>query len=72
MDTHENTSSKTDPTYAVGGLFTYAQAAGVLGISEKTVWNLVNMDRILPAVRIGRSVRIDRADLDVFIQRSKT
>lgn len=49
---------------------TYRQAAEVLGVSERSVWTLVDQGA-LPAVRFGGSVRIDPADLRAFIERAK-
>ncbi|MBX3356337.1 MAG: helix-turn-helix domain-containing protein [Phycisphaeraceae bacterium] len=54
----------------VPALLTYRQAAKVLGVTERTIWSLVNRGA-LPVVRFGRSVRIDPADLCFFIERSK-
>ncbi|MBL8764811.1 MAG: helix-turn-helix domain-containing protein [Phycisphaerae bacterium] len=51
-------------------LLTYRQAAKVLGVTERTLWTLVHEGR-LPAVRFGRSVRIDPADLRRFIESAK-
>jgi excisionase family DNA binding protein len=51
-------------------LFTYREAATVLGVTPRTVWTLVQAGT-LPAVRFGRSVRIDPADLRRFIDRAK-
>ena len=51
-------------------LLTAQQAAQFLAVSERTIWNLVKDGR-LPAVRFGRILRIDRADLDAFIQACK-
>ncbi len=52
-------------------LLTYREAAGVLGVTSRTVWQLVN-DGVLQAVRIGRLVRIDEADLRAFIDSAKS
>ncbi|RMD65754.1 MAG: DNA-binding protein [Planctomycetota bacterium] len=60
----DRTPSLIDP------LLTYRQAATVLGVTDRTVWTLVDRGE-LPAVRFGRSVRIDPADLRAFIDRSK-
>ncbi len=49
---------------------TYKQAGELLQVSDRTVWSLVDRGE-LPAVRFGRTVRIDRRDLDAFIQRAK-
>lgn len=57
-------------TSIVEGLLTYDQAAKLLGVTGRTVWTLVHRGG-LPAVRFGRSVRIDPADLRAFIDRSK-
>ena len=51
-------------------LLTYRQAAEVLGVSERSIWTLVDQGT-LPAVRFGRSVRIDPVDLRAFIDRAK-
>ena len=51
-------------------LMTYQDAAKVLQVSDRTVWSLVDRGE-LPAVRFGRSVRIDRRDLEAFIDKSK-
>ena len=44
----------------------YRQAADALGVSERTVWQLVR-DGQLRAVRIGRSVRIALAELQRYL-----
>lgn len=54
----------------VDPLLTYRQAAKVLGVTERTVWSLVD-EGTMPAVRFGRSVRIDPTDLRAFIERGK-
>jgi len=51
-------------------LITSKQAAEYLCISERKLWELKKNQRI-PAVRIDRSVRYDRDDLDAFIADSK-
>ena len=51
-------------------LLTYRQAAEVLGVTDRTIWALVDSGR-LPAVRFGRSVRIDPTDLRAFIEHAK-
>ena len=51
-------------------LLTYQDAATVLGVTDRTVWSMVARGT-LPAVRFGRSVRIDPVDLRTFIQRAK-
>lgn len=52
-------------------LLTYQQTGDLLGVSDRTVWAMVARGE-LPAVRFaGRTVRIDRRDLDAFIERAK-
>jgi excisionase family DNA binding protein len=51
-------------------LMTYSQAAKVLGVSERTVWALVDGGD-LPAVRFGRNVRIHPEDLAAFIEQRR-
>ncbi|RMH23666.1 MAG: DNA-binding protein [Planctomycetota bacterium] len=63
-------AASNHPPACVDPLLTYRQAAKVLGVTERTVWTLVH-DGALPAVRFGRSVRIDPADLRAFIERGK-
>jgi putative molybdopterin biosynthesis protein len=60
-----------DPAGVFDPLLTYRAAAKVLGVTERTLWTLVDRG-LLPAVRFGRSVRIDPADLRAFIDRSKS
>jgi len=55
---------------AMHPLLTYREAAKVLGVTPRTVWTLVQAGT-LPAVRFGRSVRIDPTDLRRFIDRAK-
>jgi len=47
------------------------EAAAYLALSEKTLWNLTNAGQ-MRAVRMGRLVRYDPADLDEFIEQAKT
>jgi excisionase family DNA binding protein len=51
-------------------LMTVRLAAAYLAISERKLWSLTKENRI-PAVKIGRAVRYDVADLDSFISESK-
>lgn len=52
-------------------LLIYREAGKLLGVTERTIWTLVDQGE-LPAVRFGRSVRIDPADLRAYIDRCKT
>ena len=51
-------------------LMTSKQTAEYLCICERKLWDLQKSGS-LPAVRIGRSVRFDRDDIDLFITKSK-
>ena len=52
-------------------LLTYKEAAQYSSISARKMWELVNRG-VIPAVRPdGRMVRLDRADLDAFIEARK-
>lgn len=44
------------------------QAAAMLGISERKLWELKNSGEV-PSVRIGRSVRLRPEDLQAFLDR---
>lgn len=49
------------------GLLTVPECAKLLQIAERRVWTLIK-SRALPALRIGRSVRIRPADLERYRQ----
>lgn len=51
-------------------LLTARQAAEYISRSEQAVRHLI-FQRDLPVVRNGRCVRIDRKDLDIWIERNK-
>ena len=51
-------------------VFRVAEAAKYLACSERTIWNLIQAQKI-PAVRFGKILRIERADLDAFIAAAK-
>ncbi len=51
-------------------LVTPREAAKALSICEKTLWTLTKRGEI-PAVRFGRAVRYDVADLQAFINGRK-
>lgn len=47
--------------------FTIPQVAGKLGLSERTVWQLV-ADEKIPSIKIGSSRRVARADLEAYVE----
>ncbi len=51
-------------------LLKYDEAAKLLGVTGRTVFTLIKTGK-LPAVRFGRSVRIDPGDLRAFIDSAK-
>ena len=51
-------------------LWKAGEAARAMAVSERTLWALTKSGRI-PAVRIGRAVRYDPADLRAYIEASK-
>jgi excisionase family DNA binding protein len=61
----ENTADSID------GLLTAREAAKILTISPRHLWDLTDRGE-LPAIKIGRSVRYARADIDAFIAKSRT
>lgn len=52
-------------------LLTTQQAAEMLAVSERTLWELTNRGT-LPCVRVGRSVRYDPADLRRWVAANKS
>jgi len=52
-------------------LLTAREAAKGLNVCEKTLWTLTKNGEI-PAVRIGRAVRYDPADLRAWIEKAKS
>jgi len=54
----------------MNGLLSTKQAAGILGISPRKLWELTNRGEI-PRVQIGRRVLYDHEDLAAFIRSRK-
>jgi len=54
----------------IGPLLTAKETAKILNISARTLWTLTNNGTI-PHIRVGRSIRYDRADLLRWIQKQK-
>jgi predicted DNA-binding transcriptional regulator AlpA len=52
-------------------LLTAAETSKELAISPRSLWSLTSPRGAIPAVRIGRSVRYDPADLGAWIQAQK-
>ena len=66
--------SKSDgernPAELLQPLMTYREVGEVLGVTDRTVWELVRRGE-LKNVRVGRSVRVDPTDLRNYIEASK-
>jgi excisionase family DNA binding protein len=56
----------TEP--AVERLLVGREAAAILAVSERTLWELTKRG-VIECVRVGRSVRYSRAALAAFIER---
>jgi excisionase family DNA binding protein len=61
----------SEQTRVIETLLTYQDAANRLGVTSRTIWQLVK-DQKLKTVRFGRSVRIDPVDLRAFIEKGKS
>ena len=58
-------------TYEQDSFLTVAEVAGILKLNQQTVRNWIDQGS-LPAVRVGRRVRIRRADLDRLLAQGAT
>lgn len=47
------------------------EASKMLSVSERMLWTLTNQGEV-PAIRIGRSVRYDPADIWAYVDRKRT
>lgn len=56
---------------SIDGLLTAQEAAKLLTVSPRTVWALTKAGA-LPSIRIGRSVRYSRQDIEAFIAARRT
>lgn len=67
-------NERRHPPTAEGALYprllTAKQAAGYIGRSEQAVRHMI-FQRAIPVVRYGRCVRVDRNDLDRWIESNK-
>lgn len=51
-------------------LLNVSDVSKILGLSERTIWSLLGKQ--IPKIQIGRSIRIDPADLNAYIQSHRT
>lgn len=58
---------------AVGGrrLMSIRETAEYLSISTRHLWTITNSGQ-LPNIKMGKSVRYDRVDVDAYIERCKS
>ena len=64
-------NSATHGPTTLSALLTVREAAGLLRISERTLFTLTK-DGQIPSVRVGRGVRYDPGDLASWIEERKT
>ena len=62
--------AKHDDFYIYSPLMSISDAAGYLGVSRKTIYQLIEWDEIR-AVRDGKAVRIEKKSLDKFRKSGK-
>ena len=70
ISTMEKRPAKPPEGRSQARLLTARQAAEYIGRSEQAVRHLI-FQRDIPVVRDGRCVRIDRKDLDIWIENNK-
>jgi excisionase family DNA binding protein len=59
-------TTATEEAPVTGSLLTVAEVAGVLRVSSMTVYRLIKAGE-LPAIRIGKSFRIQQRNLQAFL-----
>ena len=69
-DVNDERVAEQESTHVLERLLTYKQVGEIIGMTDRTVFELVKRGG-LRAVRIGRSVRVDPADLRAYIDRAK-
>jgi excisionase family DNA binding protein len=55
------------PSFVTGRLFTVAEVAEVMRVSNMTVYRLIRSGE-LPALRVGKGYRIFESDLERFLE----
>jgi excisionase family DNA binding protein len=55
------------PSFVTGRLFTVAEVAEVMRVSNMTVYRLIRAGE-LPALRVGKGYRIFESDLERFLE----
>ena len=62
--------AKHDDFYIYSPLISISDAAGYLGVSRKTIYQLIEWDEIR-SVRYGKAIRIEKKSLDEFRKSGK-
>jgi excisionase family DNA binding protein len=65
MATTRNRREEAGKTYVASALLTVSEAAKYLGVSRKTIYQLVEWGEI-KAVKLGRAIQIQEDSLDQF------
>ncbi|WP_303132855.1 helix-turn-helix domain-containing protein [uncultured Olsenella sp.] len=58
------------PTEIINGYLTALEAAQYLRVSRNTVYKKIK-DGVIPVVRVGRSIRINRTDMDNALRKHR-
>jgi excisionase family DNA binding protein len=66
-ETHPGGQVAESRAFVTGRLFTVAEVAAVMRVSNMTVYRLIRSGE-LPALRVGKSYRIFEADLERFLE----
>jgi excisionase family DNA binding protein len=63
---HDGAGDASRAAGATGALFTVADAAAYLSVTERFIRRLIH-ERRIPVIRLGRHVRLAEADLEAFV-----
>ena len=69
MDTHPVGPRDQAKSGATREYFTAAQVADLLQVSQRTVERWAAEDSAIPVLRVGRTVRFPRRELELWLQR---
>jgi excisionase family DNA binding protein len=69
MSSSPDKGPRPDPTASITDEFlTVAEIAAMLKLNQQTIRNWIDQGK-LPALHVGRSVRVRRADFDAFLDK---
>ena len=66
-EVHQEDGLEGSRAFVTGRLFTVAEVAAVMRVSNMTVYRLIKSGE-LPALRVGKGYRIFEADLERFLE----